>query len=348
MNTFFIEYRDPLFSIIMFFVLIFVITFVSYWWGRYKRKEDYRHLDKFLKQFHTLPSENELKVLIQNSELSEKSWLLLADAYFKNGDFEKSIEIYNEILQSGDKSNYKQTLFLLGKTYFKAGFLQRAKEIFLEILRKSPRTPQALHYLFLVYEHLREYDKASEVLEPLDELNQDITSQSAYIQIISIINDMKASVDEKGKNLLEVYNKTHKHPHMVFEYLFKTNPKLAWQNFDSSQSEMLTDILWQVDKKDLDLDIISKNAYLRELYTARGDVDMVDSSSVFEFDVLINLKQNANATLSFEYICDSCKMLSPFAFSKCNNCHAIRSSKIELSLVRDFKRDFSEEYNSFQ
>ena len=47
MNTFFIEFRDPLFSVIIFFAIIFIITFFSYWWGRYRRKEDSRHLDKF-------------------------------------------------------------------------------------------------------------------------------------------------------------------------------------------------------------------------------------------------------------------------------------------------------------
>ncbi|WP_428739586.1 tetratricopeptide repeat protein, partial [Sulfurimonas sp.] len=94
MNTFFIEFRDPLFGIIIFFVLVFVITFFSYWWGRYKREEDYRHLDKFLRQFRSLPSKSDLNTLITKGELSEKSWLLLAYSYSKNGDYEKSIEIY--------------------------------------------------------------------------------------------------------------------------------------------------------------------------------------------------------------------------------------------------------------
>lgn len=78
MDTFFIEFRDPLFSIIVFFVIIFMITFFSYWWSKYKRKEDSKYLDRFLQKFQTLPSQNELHVLISGGELSEKSWLLLA------------------------------------------------------------------------------------------------------------------------------------------------------------------------------------------------------------------------------------------------------------------------------
>ncbi|MFT7002952.1 MAG: pentatricopeptide repeat protein [Sulfurimonas sp.] len=348
MNTFFIEFRDPLFGIIIFFVIIFVIAFFSYWWSRFRKKEDHRHLDKFLRQFRSLPSKSELKVLITKGELSEKSWMLLAHSYFKNGDYEKSIEIYNELLKVGDKQNYRDTLFLLGRTYFKAGFLERAKEIFLKILQNNPRTPQALHYLLLVYEHMREYGLALEVLEPLDELQKDIKSDRIYLKMLALLNDSKIPDGEKVDRLVEMYQRDRKLSYMVFEYLFRVSPAVAWKNFDSSKSEMLTDILWRVDKKDLNLDIITKNGYLRELYTARGDLDMAVNSSVFELDVLINLNKNVNATLSFEYICDNCKVIYPFSFNRCSSCHAIDSSRIEMSLGKDYHRNFSEESDSFQ
>ena len=348
MDSLFIEFRDPLFGIIVFFLLIFVIAFLSYWWGSFKSKQDYRQLDRFLRQFRSLPSQSELKVLITKGELSEKSWLLLAHSYFQSGDYEKCIEIYSAILEVGDKANYRDTMFLLGRTYFKAGFLERAKEIFLEILKNNPRTPQALHYLLLVYEYMRDYKSALDVLEPLNELNKDIKNDTIYLKAMSVLNDIKLSNDDKANKLLEIYQTTHQLSYLVFEYLFRINPKLAWKHFDSSKSEMLTDILWHVDKKDLDLDIITKNGYLRELYTARGDIELATKSSVFEFDILISLKNRVNATLNFEYICDSCKQVYPFAFNRCSNCHSIDTSRIELSLVKDYHKDFSEENNSFQ
>jgi len=348
MNSFFIEFRDPLFGIIVFFVLVFVITFFSYWWGRYKSKEDSRHLDKFLRSFRALPSQDELKVLISSGELSEKSWLLLAHSYFKNGDYEKSIEIYNELLSISTVSNSRDTMFLLGRTYFKAGFLERSKQIFLEILKNNPRTPQALHYLLLVYEYLRDYKSALDVLEPLDELNKDIQSDAIYLKSLSILNDVERDERSKVDALLKLYHENHQLDHMIFEYIFRVNPQLAWQNFDVSKSELLTDILWHLDKKDLNFDIISKNGYLRELYSARGSACEAKSSSVFEFDVLINLNKKANATLNFEYICDNCKQAYPFAFSRCGSCHTIDRQIVEFSLTKDYHRDFSLENNSFQ
>ena len=348
MNTFFIEFREPLFSIIIFFVIIFMITFFSYWWNRYKHREDSKYLDNFLKQFRTLPSKDELKVLITSGDLSEKSWLLLANSYYKNGDYEKSIEIYNEILSIGSSENKRDTMFLLGKTYFKAGFLERSKQVFLSILKTNPRTPQALNYLLLVYEYMRDYKSALEVLEPLDELNSDIELDSIYLKIMALLNATDISQDEKVETLLSIYKNTHQLAHIVFEYLFRANPKLAWENFDSSKSEILSDILWGIEFKNLNLDIISQNGYLRELYSARGDINLAQSSSVFEFDVLIKLNGKGNATLTFEYMCDACKQVFPFAFNRCSSCHSVDTAHVEWSLSKDYYKNLNEENNSFQ
>jgi len=348
MNTLFLEFDDPLFGIIIFFVLIFVITFFSYWFARFKKKEDYKHLDKFLKQFHSLPSQNELKVLITKGELSEKSWLLLANAYPHNGNYEKGIEIYRELLKVGDKANYRDTLFLLGKTYFKAGFLERARQIFLEILNGNPRTPQALNYLLLVYEQMKDYKQAIEVLEPLGELKKDITLESAYLNALLVLNNPEISPEAKVYELLKIYKSSKQLTYLIFEYIFRVNPKVAWENFDTSKAELLIDVLWNCDKKDLNFDIIMQNGYLRELYTAKGYIKEAVRSSVFELDVLMNLDSNVNATLGFEYICNNCKVVFPFAFHRCSSCHAIDTSRAELSLVKDYHKDFSEENNSFQ
>lgn len=348
MGSFFIEFRDPLFSIIVFFAIVFVITFISYWWGRYRRKEDSKDIDKFVEQFRTLPSKNELKVLISSGALSEKSWLLLAASYYKNGDYEKAIDIYNEVLQASKDSDTKKTMFLLGKTYFRAGFLERSKQIFLGILKKYPRTPEALHYLLLVYEQMRDYKQALEVLEPLDELGEDIALEYEYLQALSILNDHKLADDLKCEKLLEIYKQNHNLNYMIFEYLFRVNPALAWENLDQSKAEYLVQVLWGLHSKDLNLDIISQNSYLRELYSARDKLSLAKSSSVFEFDILIKLEKKANATLSFEYVCSSCKGRYPFAFHRCSSCHAIDSAETEVTLCRDYMREFGEESSSFQ
>ncbi|MDQ7067677.1 MAG: hypothetical protein Q9M40_06760 [Sulfurimonas sp.] len=195
---------------------------------------------------------------------------------------------------------------------------------------------------------MRDYKSALEVLEPLDELNEDISLEGNYLRAMSILNDTQTSQDEKIKKLLEIYRDSHQLVYMLFEYFFKHNPSLAWKYFDSSKSALLSDILWKIEPKDLNLDIISQNGYLRELYSARGDIHLAKSSSIFELDVLIKLKGRAKATLSFEYMCDDCKTVHPFAFHRCPSCHAIDSVHIECQLSRDFYKEIGEKNNSFE
>lgn len=348
MGSFFIEFRDPLFSIILFFAIIFMITFISYWWGRYRRKEDSRHIDRFLQQFQALPTKNELKVLIASGELSQKSWLLLANSYYKTGEYEKAIEIYQEILSSMRGGEFKEIMFLLAKTYFKAGFLERSKQILLEILKKHPRTPEALHYLLLIHEYMRSYDEAFEVLGPLEELDENISVEAQYLQALKILNNPSLSKEQKTQLLLEIYQQNHNLTAMIFEYLFQVDSQLAWEHLDGSRVKILTQVLWNLEPQKLDLDIISKSGYLRELYTARGDVSLATHSSVFALDILIKLQKKADATLGFEYVCSRCKTTYPFIFYRCSACHAIQSATVDISLIRDFKRELGEENNSFQ
>lgn len=348
MNNFFLDFRDPLFGLILFFVIIFVITLSSYWWGRYKNQEDSKQLDKFLDGFRSLPTQDELGILIKSKELSEKSWLLLADAYYKNGDYEKSIEIYNEILKTFENINSKDTLFLLGRTYFKAGFLERSKQIFLEILKRSPRTPQALEYLLLVYENLRDYKGALDVLEPLETLGIDVTKEYNYLKALQILHNSTLLNEQKAQQLLEIYIQTKRFTYLIFEFLFRVDPQLAWKHLPKGKPEYVSDLLWYLPLKDMNLDIISKNKYLWEFYSARGDIALCSGSDIFELDVLIQLQGKAKATLNFEYVCDTCKHSYPFAFHRCTNCHGIDTLRVEFNLTKDNYRNFSEENNSFQ
>jgi len=347
LGSLFIEFRDPLFGVIVFFVLVFVIAFFSYWWGRYKKREDYRYLDRFLRQFKSMPKESALSELINGEVVSDRSWLLMAHAHYQNGDYEKSISIYRALVERyEDPQQKRDVLFLLGQTYFKAGFLGRAESVLLQILRQFPRTPQALRCLVLVYEQLRQYDKALDVLDPLCELGQENTLDRLYLECIALMRNTSMDSVSKAKKLIAIHKEHHVLTYFIFEYLFTHHPDLAWKNLDLTRAERLCDIFWGLPKEKCDLDIISNNGYLRELFSARGLVKLAQSSSIFEFDVLIKLCQSgqAGATLQFEYLCSECKQVYPFVFHRCPHCSALDSVVIESILTKDF----IEENHSFQ
>ena len=338
MNSLFIEFRDPLFGIIIFFSLIFVIALFSYWWGRFTRKEKLHELSSFMSVFNSMPTEQEIKQLITTHAITDKSAFIMADTYYQNGDYEKCIEIYLIMLDvQKDPVEKRETLYLLGRTYFKAGFLERAQEIFLQILKQFPRTPKALRYLLIIYEKMHLFTKALEVLEPLEELGIDHTKDRVYLQAVSIIRSGKFGVDEKAQQLLALYQQHHILSYLIFEYLFRFTPELAWKNLDFGETERMVDLLWNAPDAEANLDIITSNSYLRELFSAKGTALLAQRSSVFEFDVLIklNIADESGATLQFDYLCGECKQIYPFSFHRCPNCHSIDSVITEILLTKD-------------
>ena len=347
MNDLFIEFRDPLFGIIIFFSLVFVIALFSYWWSRIKHRDESRYLNSFLDVFRSLPTEQELKTLMHSEAISEKSALIMAQTYFQNGDYEKCIEIYLILIELQKEPAQKaETLYLLGVTYFKAGFLERAQEIFLQILKQFPRTPKALRYLLIIYEQMHQFDKALEVLEPLDELGIDNKKDRIYLAAVGIIRSSQFGVEEKAQKLLALYREHHLLSYLIFEYLFRHTPDLAWKNLDLGECERMIDLLWNAREAEANLDIISSNSYLRELFSAKGLTLAARESNIFEFDVLIklNMADQGGATLQFDYLCSHCKQVYPFSFHRCPNCHEIDSVVTEALLTKDH----FEENNSFQ
>jgi lipopolysaccharide assembly protein B len=347
MNTFFIEFRDPLFGIIVFFILLFILSFLSYWWGRYKATKEHRDLESFLGKFESLQDETKISEQVHTNSLSNESWLMLAQCFEHQGNTEKSVEIYHALLSiNRDKIFQKEALLLLGKTYFKAGFLERSRLTFMQILQNNPRTPSALHTLILIYEQLQQYDKALEVMESLLEIAPDALNEKLYLECRALLGAQTLGIDEKATRLLEMYHEHRQLGYIVFEYLFTYRPLLAWENFDQSLAYRLSDILWRLDEEKLDLDIIASNGYLRELFSAKGNVSLAHNSSVFELDTLITLRQcgGSKASLQFEYVCNECKQLSIFAFHRCRHCHAIDS----LSPVMSLTKERFEDNNSFQ
>ena len=338
MNNLFIEFRDPLFGIIIFFSLIFVIALFSYWWTRFKSKEESHYLDSFMNIFDSMPTEQELKNLINSKAISNKSALIMAQTYYQNGDYEKCIEIYLIMIEmQKDPVEKKETLYLLGRTYFKAGFLERAQEIFLQILKQFPRTPKALRYLLIIYEKMHQFDKALEVLEPLEELGIDNRKDRIYLECVAIIRSAEYGVNEKSERLLALYREHHMLSYLIFEYLFRFTPDIAWKNLDLGEAQRIVDILWNAREAESNLDIIHTNSYLRELFSAKGLELSVTESNLFEFDVLIklNIADQGGATLQFDYLCGECKQIYPFAFHRCPNCNGIDTVVTEMLLTKD-------------
>ncbi len=337
MSSFFIEYRDPMFGIIILFAVIFVISFANYWWGVFKSKEEKDSIEKFVKKFEIVSDEKEYKKLLQDSNIPIESLALLADAYGKSGDYEKAINIYLVALKRVKGRDKKQYILSnLGKTYFKAGFLSRSSEVFLESLRLHPRNEESLKYLTVVYEKLKEYDKAAEVLDALEELGAVVRKQKLYLQVLQLIEDGKLTNQKKQNRLEDISAKERFLQRKYFEFMQQNRLEIPKEKLEKLYFKNLTDLLWFCDEKWLDLSTV-QSPIPRQISMAKGVLEYEKiEDGIFAFNVLGALRQvnSVKANLNFHYMCKECKNVYPLYFYRCPNCLAIGSVRIQSSIVK--------------
>jgi tetratricopeptide (TPR) repeat protein len=336
-----LEYRDPLFGIIFLVALIFIISFVTYSFSIYKEKvarEDYRKLSVRFELGKL--KEDDYVHLYKTYNLPFDSILLLASTFLHKGDYNKAISVYLTLLEHvNDRVKKEELLELLGTTYFKGGFLQRSKEIFLRILKFSPRNKNALTYLLLVYEKLKDYNKAKEITLCLEELDKDVNIDKIYLDSLIILNDSILSYERRTELLYEIF-KDHKIIERIFaSFLIQFNKTFFWEHIKEFDCSKYLDVMWYLNSNDIDYEKVVRNKFLVELYNAKGYLNTIDHSNDFDFDILILLNKHEHkikASLDFEFICSSCKHSHPIFDTRCPHCHNILTLNVKHRLTKSF------------
>lgn len=339
MDSVVLEYRDPLVGVIALFLLIFIISFLTYSFSLYKEKIARKEYRKLLKRFELGKLQEEDYVhLYKTYNLPFDSILLLASTFLHKGDYNKAISVYQALLEHvNDRVKKEELLELLGSTYFKGGFMQRSKEIFFKILKFSPRNKEVLRYLLIIHEKLKEYNEAENVIEALTELNEDMDKDKIYIDALKILNDPILSFEKKSDLLFDLYKKSSIIERLFVQFLLQFNKTFFWKNVHLFNLNNVIDLLWYLNFDDIEFDVVAKNKFLNELYNAKGYINTLNHSDNFELDILILLNKHehkVNADLNFDFICTTCKHTHPIFDSRCPHCHNILTFKIQHNLTK--------------
>jgi tetratricopeptide (TPR) repeat protein len=331
-----IDYRDPLFAILLIAGMVFVIAFVSYWWGVYVKSRKSRRLQRFLRRFETHGVRKSLETMPFTPEMTQPL-VLLARAYEKSGEYNNAIEIGLYLLEHvQDEATVYELMELVGTTYMHAGFLERAHTTFLQILRSNPRNQKVLNDLMVVYERLQRYDKAAEVVESLEAMEVDVEELKRYIALKRLIHDPALETEEKAERIVRFYETHRVHERIVLEYLLRHAPQRAWEMVRDEDVERLVDIFWFLPTSFLDYDRIKELPKLKAVYGARGDIEPAESTGWFLVDMMNHLRKTGyrEATLQFAYLCRSCKQQFPVPFERCPKCLALDSALVEIELTK--------------
>lgn len=327
MDIFFVDFRDPIFGLVVLVATILVITVFSYIWGVFKSKDEKNEIANFIKKFDKssgLSDDN--KKMLQSDAVDTTTLGFLANTFAKSGYFEKAINIYSIALnKSKDKKQKEQIFTDLGQVYLKAGFLQRAEEVFLEALKISPRNQTALKFLTITCEKLKDYKTALQALDALMELGVDVRQPIAYINCLAILGDKSKDLSVKIDEILAFKDDFKPILRMAMEY-FKQNGG-SFENF--SHFAALDDVIDLIYYQNSPVNL-QDNAY-KSLFFIKGLCEEDGGVSLgFEFDMLKSLRQSEfkRAALSFNYVCKHCKNSLPIHFYRCPICNELASAKI--------------------
>ena len=327
MDFFFIEYRDPIFGLIVLFSVLLLVAIFSYFWGVFSLKDQKNSIDKFVNKFQSQSNlDQKYQDMLIRLDIDSGSLNALAGIFARSGEFNKAIAIYLIALQKAITKSQKELIFLnLGKAYLKAGFMQRSIEVFLEAIKISPKNIDALSHLGLGFEKLRLHDKSLEVLDALQEQGVDIAQEIAYTKALKLKNS-QMEFEQKVAKMAKFANDFKLVSRMILE-LFIINGK------DVNLINIKPDLAHCLDILYLNDGVLDGDEY-KELYSAKG----LNNTQISDFNLnLLKVARdnNLNATLSFSYICKECKGSYPLFFYRCNHCAKLGSCAIIPNVIKE-------------
>jgi len=331
-------YNDPLFSILLIVVISLIIAVATYGWSVYKQQKEQGNLLKFLDKFDSAECALDTADMTFEPHLL-KPLSLLAKAFENSGEYHKAVSIYLYLIKHISQEQGKLELMeRLANTYLHAGFLERARSLYAEVLRKKPRNVTVLYELGVVYEMMHQYDKAKEVIEPLELLGENTYNLKKFLELSQITSSKSTSIEEKLKKLQKILKDEPSLYRQIISVLLQLDTQIAWENIDMERIGDILDIFWFLPNSQVDLDIITSNNALHTLYYAKGYLQKApkEKSGIFSLDMLATAREGGfeEGELLFSYLCKKCKQSFPVSFKRCPNCMAINSVEVEEQIAK--------------
>ena len=309
MDFFFVEYRDPMFGLLVLVALVLVVALLHYAWRTLSSKSQKKGLEGFIKKFDIA---DEHKDLLRTSSLSLENLHFLAGIFTKSGEFEKAIQIYLIALEKiKDKGEQEAIFYDLAEVYFRAGFLQRSVEVLLNALNLRPRNEKALKLLKIVYLRLKRYDEVLQSLDALFELGCEVGKEREFINVVALKNGAQSgalgeknlSVDDKRSQNLAL--KSENSANLNSSDLNSKNANSKAKNSKKLNSNLETSNL---NSKDLHLNLENSNSNSNSTLNFNSkDLNSTQSPKSYENNELVKrflLENGAEIHAEFELVID--------------------------------------------
>lgn len=346
MNAHFIDYRDPLFGIMAFLLILSFIAIFGMVAAKIKERGEARRIRRFLRKFPANSEGGDYARLLEAYPDSYELLVSVAKGHFDGGDYEKSLKVYLALLEwlsVFEKAKRAQILESLGDIYIKSGFLQRSVDAYEQSLGLVARNASALSKIADIYEKRGEYEKALEALEALEEMGANEDKRKGFASGILALKNASSQAD-RLVILGSLWRENKYFARQYLKELLSTEQKAAALFLEQNMSDVFLDVLWN-SKLDADSFKDSKNQLLLSVLSSKGVITTeCEESGIFELDalkVVNNSNTKLKADLSFEFTCQKCGSLDIDYFFSCKCCSATDSCKVITDIVQKRENDIS-------
>lgn len=165
-------------------LLLPVAVYVGWWLARtFERRSSSKREQLFSNQYFqglnyllNEQPDKAIQVFLELAEVNQdtvETHMALGSLFRRRGEVDRAIRFHQNIIaKPGLKSEQRtQALLELGEDYMKAGLLDRAERLFAELIETDSHTPAALRSLLDIYQQERDWDKALEQAQRLEQVS---------------------------------------------------------------------------------------------------------------------------------------------------------------------------------
>ena len=168
----------------LFLVLMLPVAVYSGWWlarsldRRRSGKRNRLFNNQYFQGLNYLLNEQPDKAIQVFLELAEvnqdtvETHMALGSLFRRRGEVDRAIRFHQNIIAKPglEPEQRTQALLELGEDYMRAGLLDRAERLFSELIESDAHTPSALHSLLDIYQQEKDWEKALEQAQRLEQV----------------------------------------------------------------------------------------------------------------------------------------------------------------------------------
>jgi len=144
-----------------------------------------------------------IQVFLELAEVNQdtvETHMALGSLFRQRGEVDRAIRFHQNIIAKPglESSQRTQALLELGEDYMRAGLLDRAELLFSELIESDAHTPSALRSLLEIYQQEKDWEKALEQAQRLEQLTGE---QMAEVKAQFCCEMAEAAVSEGDKEL---------------------------------------------------------------------------------------------------------------------------------------------------